>query len=160
MNNPALGAKPRESGQPAVSQGRIKYFSCQTCPSIFNFEKQLFEPGLLPISLSYSSGTMLRLEVCLDGAPHPGGKVHPERCRLIRTRMSGPAGFCQHARQPGSPGLAEVRRHPVMRPAGCFQDGQRRHTPPEVEQPAPVGGTMLVMAGARTGRPDMTPTRI
>jgi hypothetical protein len=40
-----------------------------------------------------------------------------------------------------------------------LQDGQHGHTPPEVEQSASVGRTMLVMAGARTGRPDMTPTR-
>ena len=38
---------------------------------------------------------MLRLEVCLDGRliqGDKGRKVHPKRCRLIRTRTSGPAG--------------------------------------------------------------------
>src|SRR3954453_1837501 len=35
-------------------------------------------------------------------------------------------------------------------PGSCgLQDGQHRHTPPEGEERASVGGNMLVMAGAR-----------
>jgi hypothetical protein len=34
-------------------------------------------------------------------------------------------------------------------PSRGFQDGQHRHTPPEKEESAAVGGNMLVMAGAR-----------
>src|SRR3954467_46094 len=96
MNNPVLGANPRESGQPAVGQGLIKYFSCQKCSSMTKFEKQLFEPGLLPISLSYSSSMMIGLEVRLDGRliqGDKGRKVHPKRCRLIRKRTSGSHDF-------------------------------------------------------------------
>src|SRR4051794_20070794 len=57
------------------------------------FEKQLFEPGLLPISPPLILHDD-RLKVCLDGRliqGDKGRKVHPKRCRLIRTRTSGPA---------------------------------------------------------------------
>src|SRR5215212_443236 len=34
-------------------------------------------------------------------------------------------------------------------PSCGFQDGQHGHGPPEMEQPAPVGGNVLMVAGAR-----------